>query len=89
LAKESNSGRIDDTPTTPSIPTAETGSMESVVTPQWHFITHSVLGDQLYDWKNDPGEMHDLVHTPDGQRVAAALRSQMQQSLAARTPSVQ
>ena len=32
------------------VPTATTGSMKSLVTPQWQFITHETMGDQLYDW---------------------------------------
>ena len=32
------------------IPTATTGSMKSLVTPKWQFITHETMGDQLYDW---------------------------------------
>lgn len=81
LAKDVNRGGIPDDAPLPIVPTAETGPMESVVTPQWHLITHSFLGDQLYDWVHDPGEVHDLVHTPEGQRVVAQLKAQMQQAM--------
>ena len=36
------------------VPTATTGAMQSLVTPQWQFIAHESMGDQLYDWTLDP-----------------------------------
>jgi arylsulfatase A-like enzyme len=59
-------------------PTSTTGSMKSLVTPQWHLILHEKLGEQLYDWGHDPGESHNVVGTPEGQEVARHLASQMQ-----------
>ena len=87
LAKDPYGGGIAEDAPPPDVPTAETGAMESVVTPHWHFITHRLWGSQLYDWVHDPGETNDLSHTPEGQRVAAELREQMQQALAANAGS--
>ena len=49
------------------VPTATTGSMKSLVTPQWQFITHESMGDQLYDWALDPGRVQQSDHSPEGQ----------------------
>lgn len=55
------------------IPTATSGWMKSVVTPQWHLIVHQTMGAQIFDWVHDPGELHDLIHTPEGQAAANGL----------------
>jgi arylsulfatase A-like enzyme len=60
------------------IPTATTGSMKSLVTPQWQFITHETMGDQLYDWAMDPGESNNLIHAAEGKTAAVDLKSQME-----------
>ncbi len=60
------------------VPTATTGSMKSLVTPQWQFITHESMGDQLYDWARDPAESNNLIHLPEGQTTAAGLKSHLE-----------
>jgi arylsulfatase A-like enzyme len=60
-------------------PTAMDGDMTSMFTPQWHFIVHQTLGEQLYDWRQDPGEVRNLLNTPQGQAAVQALRNEMQQ----------
>lgn len=70
----------------PDIPTAVSGSMKSLVTPQWHLITHEKLGDQIYDWKQDPAESHNLIHTPQGAAAAADLHGNMERIID-KTPS--
>jgi hypothetical protein len=55
--------------------------MKSLVTPQWHLIVHEKLGQQLYDWIHDPGELHNVSGTPEGQEIARHLASQMQDLL--------
>ncbi|MBZ5599305.1 MAG: sulfatase-like hydrolase/transferase [Acidobacteriia bacterium] len=60
------------------IPTSTTGSMKSLVTPQWHLIVHEKLGGQLYDWASDPGESNNVVDTPEGREVARQLAERMQ-----------
>lgn len=57
------------------IPIATDGWMKSVVSQRWHLIVHEKLGDQLYDWTSDPGEMKDLAKTPQGRAAVAALAS--------------
>jgi arylsulfatase A-like enzyme len=47
------------------------GAMKSVVSPQWHYIIHDKFGVQLYDWRNDPDEVHDLAQQPDVQDVVS------------------
>ena len=60
------------------VPTAMDGDMQSIVTPQWHLILHQTLGAQLYDWVNDPGELHNLIDTPEGKAEAQKLETEME-----------
>lgn len=59
------------------VPTAMDGNMESLVTSQWHLILHQTLGAQLYDWAHDPGELTNLIATPEGRAAAEKLRSEL------------
>ena len=59
------------------VPTASTGAMKSLVTPQWQFITHETLGNQLYEWVQDPAESNNLIHQPEGEATAGNLQSRM------------
>ncbi|MGA9814986.1 MAG: sulfatase [Terriglobales bacterium] len=63
------------------VPTATTGSMKSLVTRQWQFITHESMGDQLYDWALDPAESNNLITSPEGQSAAAGLKSRMEEMM--------
>jgi arylsulfatase A-like enzyme len=69
------------------IPTNVTGWMKSLVIPQYQLIVHQKAGNQLYDWVQDPGELHDLVATPEGKAEAEKLRSRMQSELVVRPPA--
>ena len=55
-------------------PLATDGWMRSVVSGHWQLILHQKYGEQLYDWKADPGELRDLIHTPEGQKASAGMR---------------
>jgi arylsulfatase A-like enzyme len=57
----------------PSVPTAVSGAMRSVVTPKWQLITHDKFGNQLFDWVHDAGETHNLNLTPEERQTAADL----------------
>ena len=57
-------------------PLATDGSMRSVFTPQWHLISHDKRGDQIYDWKSDPGELNNLIDTPVGRNQRDQIISQ-------------
>jgi arylsulfatase A-like enzyme len=57
----------------PSVPTAVTGAMNSVVSPEWQLITHEKFGNQLYDRRRDPGETHNVAASPEGKKTAADL----------------
>jgi arylsulfatase A-like enzyme len=60
------------------VPTAITGSMKSLFTPQWQFITHDNMGDQLYDWVRDPAESDNLIHTPETRAASDHLRMELE-----------
>ena len=49
------------------------GSMQSMVSPQWHYIYHEKFGTQLYDWQTDKEELHNLAKAPDDQPVVQEL----------------
>lgn len=59
------------------LPTGKTGPMKSLVTARWQLIMHKNLGDQVYDWIDDPGESHNLIQSAAGQEVARRLTRQM------------
>ena len=59
------------------VPIASNGDMETLVTPKWQLITHEKLGMQLYDWTVDPGELNNLIDTPEGRATALSLASQL------------
>ena len=59
-------------------PTAVDGDMKSLVTPQWHLIVHQTRGEQIYDWGHDPGELHNLINTPEGQAAAKRLEPELE-----------
>jgi arylsulfatase A-like enzyme len=60
-----------DSPADLRFATAKTGFMKSLVSSRWHLIVHEKAGAQIYDWKSDPGEIHDLARTATGE---AAIR---------------
>jgi arylsulfatase A-like enzyme len=53
------------------------GAMKSLVQDSWHYIWHEKFGGQLYNWKDDPSEVHDLARTPEGERLAARFADQL------------
>ena len=60
-------------------PTASSGAMRSLITPQWQLIVHQTLGTQLYAWTTDAGELNNRIDTEAGQATAFELRSRLQQ----------
>ncbi len=51
------------------------GAMKSVLSPQWQYIEHEVLGAELYDWRNDPDEAHNLIQTPELQATVERFKN--------------
>jgi len=41
------------------------GAMRSMVGPQFHYIWNEKLGEELYDWRADPEEHHNLAKNRD------------------------
>jgi arylsulfatase A-like enzyme len=52
------------------------GALKSLVTPRWHYIVHETLGSELYDWRDDPQESHNLVAAVD-QSALTDMRSRL------------
>jgi arylsulfatase A-like enzyme len=61
------------------VPIATNGDMDTLVTPKWQLITHEKLGMQLYDWTVDPGELNNLIGTPEGRATALSLTSKLKE----------
>jgi arylsulfatase A-like enzyme len=40
---------------------AKHGMMKCLMTPKWHYIWHERFGGELYDWQEDPQELHNLA----------------------------
>ena len=68
------------------IPTATTGSLESLVTSRWQMIRHETMGSQLYDLTQDSAELTNLISTPTGKAAAAELESQISRIKASQPP---
>jgi arylsulfatase A-like enzyme len=49
------------------------GPLEAIVAPEAQYIVDPRLGPLLYDWKADPREVHNLIHDPRYQTLAAEL----------------
>jgi arylsulfatase A-like enzyme len=64
---------------------AYSGSMASLVGPQWQFIEHEKLGAELYDWVADQREEHNLAATESVQPVARQMHEALRASGALRT----
>jgi len=60
------------------VPTANTGSMRTMVEGQWQIIEHAKYGLQLYDWKRDPGELQNLSLSSERREITRSLSSQLQ-----------
>jgi arylsulfatase A-like enzyme len=61
------------------------GAMESIITPQWHYITHETLGEELYDWVNDPAEENNLINEAGLESEINQLRDYLDEFIATRT----
>ena len=56
--------------------------LESLFTSRYHFLA-SGGGAQLFDWRADPREQHDLAGSPEGRRITARMMSCLSANLAA------
>jgi arylsulfatase A-like enzyme len=57
------------------IPLATDGWMNSVISPRWQMIEHEKHAPQIYDWRADPGELHNLADSEEGREAIRALES--------------
>jgi arylsulfatase A-like enzyme len=61
------------------VPTAISGAMKSIVTPQWQLIIHRSRGDQLYDYEHDPAELKNVADSTSGEEIARQLKLEIEQ----------
>ena len=54
------------------------GAMRSLTGPQFHYILNEKLGEELYDWRNDPKERHDLAKNKEFSGVLQVLRDSLE-----------
>ena len=57
------------------------GPLVSIVSSRFHYIEDPRQGPLLFDWKQDPGETHNLVADPAYTSTAAALKAALAQEL--------
>jgi arylsulfatase A-like enzyme len=51
------------------------GQMKSVVDPNLQYILHEKFGEELYNWREDPQESHNLANESSSQPVVETFRS--------------
>lgn len=56
------------------------GPTVSVMTSHWQFHKDKKLGTSVFDWTKDSNTLNDLLHSPEGERVAATLERCMRES---------
>ncbi len=61
------------------------GSMRTVVTPDWHYIETENLGEEVYDWENDPREKNNLLEAPAFMEIEDKLRAELSRIYSAGT----
>jgi arylsulfatase A-like enzyme len=54
------------------------GAMRSMSGPRFHYIWNEKLGEELYDWRNDPEERHDLAKNGEFNPVLLAFRDSLE-----------
>jgi arylsulfatase A-like enzyme len=62
------------------------GSVSSMVTPQWHFIQHQSRAPELYDWQTDPTQSRNLARDPSLATVVGELQAALRANIAALRP---
>ena len=67
-------GRFKDGP--PSYP-ATKGGLRSLVSEQWHFILSESGREELYAWREDPAEAHNLAESPAGRKVVEECKQRL------------
>jgi arylsulfatase A-like enzyme len=55
------------------------GAIQSLISPEWHYIEHEKFGQELYHWHNDLHESANLAGTPQGKPVAEQFAEQLKQ----------
>lgn len=68
---------VEEIPWAPEKAPVSQGAMRSLVSPQWHYIVPEKLEPEVYDWKNDPREIHNLADTPGMRYEVARLLKQV------------
>jgi arylsulfatase A-like enzyme len=55
----------------------QSGSLESLISPEWQYIDHENLPAELYDWKNDPNEANNLAGKLDLQNIITQFQTML------------
>lgn len=53
------------------------GAMRSITGQEFQYIWNEKLGEELYDWRNDPQELHDLAKNPKFDAVLKDFRERL------------
>lgn len=57
------------------------GPIRSAIDSAWHYIVYGNGTEELFAWRADPGEQHNLIDTPEGRDVASRLRRVIEREL--------
>jgi arylsulfatase A-like enzyme len=63
------------------------GAMKSLISPQWQYIVHETLGEEIYNRQGDPGRMNNLAATEEGKKLAAEFAAKLEAMLGRKFPS--
>jgi arylsulfatase A-like enzyme len=74
VLSELSPGRFKSGP--PGYPTTG-GGLKSLVTDEWHFIVSESGRTELYRWRKDPQEAHNLADGPEARAVVEQLKRQL------------
>lgn len=61
------------------------GDMESIITSEWHYIEHETLGEELYDWVDDPAELNNLANQDGMDDVVTQFRNYLDKLISENT----
>jgi arylsulfatase A-like enzyme len=57
------------------------GAMRSMIGPQFHYIRNEKLGEELYDWRSDPLENHNLAKNSELNAVLQTFRENFKKTM--------
>lgn len=57
------------------------GDIKSVISSAWHYIQHEQIGEELFDWVNDPDELNNRIDDPELKEEIIKIRSYLSKQI--------